>query len=199
MSASGSASAAAAINGASGGTVNLGSQPVSLTITPQTFNGDATHPALGIPQGALAFNGNKITVNNAGASPLGTGIYSLVQVAGGTINGTPNSTVSVTGAGLAPNSTASLSVSGGSLNLSVVTVSVPAINSVRLTNGNLIFSGTNGSANGNYVVLTSTNATLSLSLWKPIATNNFSATGTFSVTNVISGSQAFFTIEIPAP
>ena len=69
----------------SGATVTLNG-PLVLTLQPQSFNGDATHPALyisQISQGQLVLDGNAITVNNAGASPLGAGTYSLIHVASG--------------------------------------------------------------------------------------------------------------------
>ena len=102
---------------------------------------------------------------------------------------------------LVTNTTASLVVSGGSLNLVVAATFVPqpAVNSFALSGGNLIFGGTNGPANGTYYVLTSTNVALPLTNWRSIATNSFSATGTFSVTNVVGQGAGFFVIEVPAP
>lgn len=206
LSASGSGAGAgptaATIKGAASGgaTVTLVS-PIVLTFTPQTFNGDATHPALYVSQissGELNLSGNAITISNAAATALGAGTYSLIQVAaGGAINlGSPS--VTVTGSGLAPGTTASLSVSGGSVNLIVVTtvVPVPAINSVTLSGASLIFSGANGPDSGNYYVLSSTNLALPLTNWTVIATNAFSPTGTFSVTNVVGASPTFFVIEV---
>jgi autotransporter-associated beta strand protein len=199
LSASGTAAGGASINGASGGVVNMGSQLISLTFAPQTFNGDATHPALNITQGALTLNGNVVTVNNAGASPLGVGTYSLIQVAGGTLTGSAKLGGVVTGAGLAANTGASLSVAGGSLNLVVATVVVPGINSITFSGGKLIFSGTNGPDSGTYYVLTSTNLALPLSSWTSIATNTFSPTGTFSATNTVSTNPSFFVIKVHTP
>jgi autotransporter-associated beta strand protein len=188
-------STAATIKG--GATVNLESQPISLTFTPASAYGDTTHPALYISQGALTLSGNTIAVNNASATPLRTGTNTLIHVAAGTINGAPNSAVTVTGSGIGAGGTASLSVSGGNVNL-VVVVPVPVINSVRLSGGNLILSGTNnGSASSTYYVLTSTNVALPLSQWTSVATNAFNS-GTFSVTNAVGGSsRQFFIIEIP--
>jgi autotransporter-associated beta strand protein len=196
LSATGSATVAATINGQPGGVVNLGSQPISLTFTPQATNGDAGHQALNISQGALTLNGNRISVKNSGASALGTGTYTLINVPSGTINGSAT-LAGVSGAGLQAGTSASLSVSGGSLNLVVAVV--PAINSFTFSGGNLVFSGTNGPENGAYYVLTSTNLALPLSNWTSIATNTFSPTGAFSVTNAVSVSPSFFIIEIPAP
>jgi len=186
---------AATVKGGASGTVNVAS--LVLTFTPQTFSGDASHPALYVSQGALNLSGSGITVSNVAATPLGAGTYSLIQVAGGTIS-VASTNVTVTGAGLAAGAMASLSVSGGTLNLVVTSsvVPVPSINGVTLSGGNIILSGTNGPANANYVVLTSTNVTLPYTLWTPIATNKFSGTGTFSATNAANGSPRFFAIEV---
>jgi hypothetical protein len=54
-----------------------------------------------ISQGALTLSGNAITVNNASGTALGAGVYRLIQVTGGTLNGTPNLAPTVTGSGLA--------------------------------------------------------------------------------------------------
>ena len=195
---------AAAIKGsaAGGATVTLAS-PLALTFTPLSFAGDATHPALYIAQislGQLILSSSTITVNNAGASPLGAGTYSLIQVAaGGTISaGTPS--VTVTGHGLVAGATASISVSGGSVNLVVSTTpSVPAINNVMLSGADMVFSGTNGTASGPYYVLTSTNVALPLTQWKSISTNNFvGGAFSFTATNAVGGnSNQFFRIKIP--
>jgi hypothetical protein len=85
--------------------------------------------------------------------------------------------------------------------ISVVTPSapIPDINSVLKSGTNLVFSGTNGPANGTYYVLTSTNLTAPLIQWTILSTNTFSATGSFSVTNpiVAGGTPSFFVLEIP--
>lgn len=197
FSASGASGAAAIMKGASGGTVAVGSQPISLTFTPQTFSGDASHQALTLSQGALNLNGNVITVTNAGASALGAGTYTLIQVTGGTLTGTAT-LGGIFGTGLAANANASLTVTNGSLELVVASTVVPApvVNSIAVSGGKLVFSGTNGSAGGTYYILTSTNVALPLSKWTRAATNTFSATGTFSVTNTVSVSPGFFVIEI---
>ncbi|HEY4414156.1 MAG TPA: carbohydrate-binding protein [Verrucomicrobiae bacterium] len=73
----------------------------------------------------------------------------------------------------------------------------PVINQLVFTGGNLIFSGTNGSANGNYAVLTSTNLSLSAANWTPLATNHFDSNGFFAITNPVSSgqSQCYFYIR----
>ena len=110
---------AAAINGAAGGTVNLGSQLVSLTFTPTAFNGDTTHPSLYISQGTLSLNGTVFTVNNASGTPLGAGTYLLIQQANGSVTNSGCYLIPPTGNGLAGADTASIQVSGGNVNLVV--------------------------------------------------------------------------------
>jgi fibronectin-binding autotransporter adhesin len=185
---------AATINGGSSGTVTLGS--VVLTFTPQTYTGDATHPALYLSQGTLALTGTGITVNNAAATPLGAGTYSLIQSAGGSLS-VANTTVTVTGTGLAAGTAASLVSSGGSLNLVVTTTiePVPVITSTIVSGNNLIFSGTNGTGSGTYHVLSSTNLALPLTDWLTIATNTFNSDGSFSITNAIGTGPDFFLIS----
>lgn len=189
-------SSAATIVGSPGGTVNVG--PLVLGYTPQSFSGDATHPSLYCSAGSLNLSGSSLTVSNAAPTPLGAGTYSLVQVASQNLN-VASTNVTVTGTGLAAGASASLALSGGSLNLVVAStgVSTPVINSVTVSGNNLVFSGTNGPAGHNYVVLTSTNLALPLNQWTPVVTNNFSGTGTFTVTNGMGLNQQFFSIQVP--
>jgi len=114
----------AVINGPSGdGTINMGSQPISLTFTPTNPNGDSTHQSLYVAQGTLSLSGsNTVTViNNFTGTPLGAGTYILIQGNGsaGTVSGTPNTTPTVTGAGLASGASALLSVGSGNLIMTV--------------------------------------------------------------------------------
>ena len=70
--------------------------------------------------------------------------------------------------------------------LNVVSKPSPLITSFSLSGTNLLFSGTNGWANGNYELLISTNVTLALTNWTAIATNTFDSNGDFSLTNGIN-------------
>lgn len=176
--------AAAIINGASGGVVNLGAQPLSLVFTPASFTGDTAHPSLYIAQAALTLNGNTITVNNASATPLGAGIYTLVQVAGGTIVGLPNSTVTVTGSGLASGTAASISVSGGSVILTVL--DTPSFSnlapspSIAYGATSLTLTGTLSAAGPSYPAASETvSATIN---GRTVAGTVIDGTGDFSIT-----------------
>ena len=75
LNASGSA-AAATIKGAASGSVDLGTQPITL-------NFDGANPALTISQGTLSLGGQTITVNTA--SPLTNGTYNLIRVNSGNL------------------------------------------------------------------------------------------------------------------
>jgi autotransporter-associated beta strand protein len=129
LNVSGTASAPATIKG--GSSVDFGTRQVALTITPTAFNGDMEHPALVISQGALVLSGYGISVNNAGGTPLGTGIYSLINVGSSTISvGFASAPVTVTGSGLAADTIASLAVINGNLVLAVVTATTTTLNAL---------------------------------------------------------------------
>jgi autotransporter-associated beta strand protein len=142
-------STAATING--GGTVNLNTNSIILNFTPVSFSGDTTHPALLVTNASLTLNNNGITITNAAATPLGAGVYRLVQVgngSSGSISGTPNATpVVVSGSGIAAGMTAVISVSSGNLNLTVQNITT---NTLALT------SGSNPSTYGNSVTFSAT-------------------------------------------
>jgi hypothetical protein len=75
----------------------------------------------------------------------------------------------------------------------------PSINAASASGGNLIFSGTNGTAGGPYYVLATTNIALPISAWAVVSTNSFGPGGVFSVTNPINGGtpSQYFILEIP--
>jgi hypothetical protein len=85
------------------------------------------------------------------------------------------------------------------VSVTVLLPPTPAINAVSASAGNLIFSGTNGTAGLKFYVLSTTDLTLPLTNWTVVSTNTFGAGGLFSVTNTISSSprQLFFTVEVP--
>ena len=65
--------------------------------------------------------------------------------------------------------------------------------------GNLVMSGTGGTENGTYYVLTSTNLALPLDQWTRIATNQFDGSGHFSFTNGVPTNPpwAFYLLQVP--
>jgi len=111
---------AATIKADGGGTVSLGSVPITLAFAPTTFSGsDVTHPSVYVSQGTLSLGGNPITVNNVSGTPLDTGTYLIIQQVGGSIVHSAGSPVTVTGSGLLPGRIAEIQFSGGSMNMVV--------------------------------------------------------------------------------
>ena len=96
-------------------------------------------------------------------------------------------------AGLAWN-TSALNQSG---TLSVVAVTSPVIGSVKVSNGNLVVSGTGGPEGMPYDVQVTTN--LLSPQWTSLATNQFDAGGNFIFTNAVNpGSpQSYYRLQMP--
>jgi len=101
-----------------GTTIDLGTRPVALGYTPDSFTGDANDPALYVSSGSLSLSGPVSVANNSG-TPLGDGTYVLISQASGSITGTPTLSGTVGGAGIAAGKSAVIQVSGGNLELLV--------------------------------------------------------------------------------
>jgi autotransporter-associated beta strand protein len=78
-------------------------------------------------------------------------------------------------------------------------IAQPVISSTTVSGGNLIFSGTGGTANAGYSVLTTTNLVTPLANWTLLSIGSFDGSGAFSVTNAISSgtAQNFYRIRTP--
>lgn len=76
-------------------------------------------------------------------------------------------------------------------------VSLPSITSFSFNGTTLTIQGTNGTANGPFVLLSSTNAALPVSQWKALLTNSFDAGGNFNLTTNLgtTSSQQYFIIS----
>src|SRR3989441_697640 len=100
------------------------------------------------------------------------------------------------GGGLAWNTS---QLNSGVISVVAAAQSQPVINSTVVSGGNLIFSGTNGTAGGTYYVLTSTNVSGPLSSWTSLSTNTFGPGGVFSVTNAINPAtpKRFYVLKLP--
>jgi hypothetical protein len=74
----------------------------------------------------------------------------------------------------------------------------PSITGIHLAGTNLIISGINGSTVYQTVLLSSTNVSLPLASWIPVATNTF-ASATFSITNTVDphARQNYYTLRVP--
>jgi autotransporter-associated beta strand protein len=128
--------------------------------------------------GTIAYGGVLNLVNISG-SPLAVGDSFQIFDASSLVGSFTSITPPAPGYGLAWDTS---QLDSGVLNV----VAAPIINSVAASAGNLIFSGTNGTANATYYVLTTTNLTTPLANWLTIATNSYDANGNFSVTNAIN-------------
>ena len=73
----------------------------------------------------------------------------------------------------------------------------PVFGALNLSGSDLIFSGSNGTANAFYYVLTSTNIALPASNWTRLLTNQFDGNGNFLFTNPASLPQNFYLLQLP--
>ena len=87
----------------------------------------------------------------------------------------------------------------GQVNLIVALPASPQFGNISLIDGNFVLTGTGGSANGTYFVLTSTNLALPLSNWTRLFTNEFDGDGNFNFTNVPdpNAPQVFYLLQLP--
>jgi autotransporter-associated beta strand protein len=90
-------------------------------------------------------------------------------------------------------------LTNGIIQIVSVPTAPPVFNSVLLQNGNLILSGSGGTALGSYRVYATTNLTLPLANWTPIATNSFDSSGNFIFTNAVDPAKPalFFNLSNP--
>jgi hypothetical protein len=143
--------------------------------------------------GSITYGGTLNLVNISGA-PYAVGnsfqIFSAASYTAGSYAITP----ATPGTGLAWD-TSQLNI--GFLNV-VSGPTQPVIGSTKASGGNLIFSGSGGTANGAYYVLTSTNLATPLTNWMVLSTNQFDASGNFSTTNPISPTvpKQFYLIKL---
>ncbi len=86
----------------------------------------------------------------------------------------------------------------GLVQLIVASPTPPGFSSIVASGGNLILSGSNGKPFANYVELTSTNLDLPVASWTPLLTNQFDASGDFSITNPIDPAslQSFYLLKL---
>jgi hypothetical protein len=75
----------------------------------------------------------------------------------------------------------------------------PVLSGVSLTGTNLIFTGTNGTAGANYLVLTTTNLQQPSTNWTILSTNQFGPGGAVNFTNPLdpARSQLFYRLRLP--
>jgi hypothetical protein len=75
----------------------------------------------------------------------------------------------------------------------------PSITGIQISGGNLVVTGTNGTAGANYLVLTTTNLALPVASWSTIATQQFQNGGAVNFTNPLNPNspQTFFRLRLP--
>jgi len=145
-----------------------------------------------VRSGAGITCGGTLNLVNISGAPLADGnsfkVFSAASYAGSFASLTP----ATPGSGLVWGTS---QLNAGVIN--VVAAPQPVINSVKISEGNLIFSGTNGLASGTFYVLTATNLTTPATNWVTLSTNSFNANGSFNVTNVINpgAPQRFYCIK----
>ena len=140
-----------------------------------------------IVDGNLNLGGTLNVTNLAGFGP---GTYMLITY-GGLLNG--SLTIGSTPPGY------SYVVDTGTLGqVNLVVVTPPAFQNIKLDNGDVVMSGT-GPTSRTFYLLESTDLTLPLNLWTPVATNAFDATGHFSITNPLDsgGPKIFYQLLLP--
>ena len=174
------------------GTINASNSVTLNGTTTLKLNGSGVNDQIQAGAG-ITFGGTLILTNISG-TPLANGnsfqIFNAASYTAGSYTITP----STPGAGLAWD-TSQLNTFG-IINV-VAAASQPVIGGTKVSGGNLIFSGTGGTANGNYWVLTATNLATPFGSWPTQATYTYDATGAFSVTNAISPgtAQRFYRIK----
>jgi autotransporter-associated beta strand protein len=188
----------------SGGSLVPGNPSGTLTITNaltlgggsttylQVQHSPLTNTVVKVAGGGTINEGGTLNVTNANATVFGAGdaflLFNAVHYSGAFTNF------------ILPPLTAGLewntSALGASGTLSVVAVSSPIIGTVSFSGGNLVVSGTGGTANWPFYVLAATN--LASPVWVPVLTNQFDATGNFSVTNPVdpSSQQSFYKLQL---
>jgi autotransporter-associated beta strand protein len=169
------------------GTIAASSSVTLNGTTVIKLNGSGTNDL--VQAGANITYGGTLNLVNISGSPLAVGnsfqVFSAAIYTGSFASITPPTP----GAGLAWDTT---QLSSGVIKVALAPAQ-PVIGSTKVSSGNLIFSGTGGTANGNYWVLTATNLTIPFGSWPTQATYTYDATGAFSVTNAISpGTPARF-------
>ncbi len=167
------------------GTLNVSGNATLNGNTVMKLNGASND---GLSAGGTLTYGGTLTLTNISA-PLAAG-NSFTLFGASAYTGSFAPIVPATpGPGLAWN-TNNLTVNGS---ISVVSAAAPAphFTKIGITGTTLTIQGTNGTSNGQYVLLQSTNLALPLNLWSPALTNSFDSNGNFNLsTNIVSPNNA---------
>lgn len=103
------------------------------------------------------------------------------------------------GSGLTWN-TSGLTVDG-TIRVAAAVTPVPRFSSMSLAGSTLSFSGTNGTPNHDYHVITSSNVLSPLSNWSAVLTNQFDGSGNFNFTQPVTPAtpNLFYQLRVPLP
>ncbi|MEI6606292.1 MAG: glycine-rich domain-containing protein [Verrucomicrobiota bacterium] len=164
---------AATIKGGASGTVSLGSRPITLSY-------DGSHPALYVSQGTLSLSGNAFTVNGA---PLANGSYTIASQASGNITSS-GTYPAATGTAIGSGKTATITVSGGNVNLTV---------STNFVFDHFAISGMGSSQTAGTAI---TGITITAQDASNATATGFTGTVTFGGTAGITGTSASFTAGV---
>lgn len=131
-------------------------------------------------------NNGVVTVNNLGPALVAGNKFTLFSqpVSGGGL-------LSISGSGAVWSN--NLATDGSIIVLSA-TVPHPVIRTINISGGNVVVSGTNGTASGTCYLLSSTNLATPLANWVRVSTNSFDSNGNFNITNAAGGAPRNFYI-----
>ena len=185
----------------------FGANPITLDASTLTINNSLTLPASTTVNFALGTNNAEIVttgnlslnsmLNLTAGDGFGPGTYTLFTY-GGNLSGS-----AALGSKPAGYDYTIDTNTHGQVQLVVQSptpISSPDFDTVTVINGtNLVMSGSGGVTSGTFYVLASTNLSLPLNQWTPIATNQFSDTGHFVFTNSLGSDppQMFYSLELP--
>ncbi len=175
------------------GTISATNAVVLNGTTTLKLNGSGVNDQ--VQAGTSVTYGGTLNLVNVSGTPLANGNSFQVFNAPSYLGSFASITPATPGPGLAWD-TSQLNTFGF---INVVTgSSAPVISSTKVSGGNLIFSGTGGTPNGVYNVLTSTNIATPFASWTISSTNNFDGSGAFSVTNAIAPGtpQRFYLLKL---
>ncbi len=137
------------------------------------------------------------TLNISAGDGFGAGTYTLFSYSGSR-SGNPVLGTTPTGY---TGYTYSITNPPGQVQLLVQAPAPPSspasFDNIRVSGNDLVMSGTNGTISGTFYVLASTNITLPLNQWAPVATNLFDANGHFIFTNTFNpnNQQMFYLLK----
>jgi autotransporter-associated beta strand protein len=176
------------------GTISATDAIVLNGTTTIKLNGSGANDAVQSFGAGITYGGTLNLVNISG-SPLAIGNSFQIASATSYTGSFASITPATPGAGLAWD-LSQLNI--GFINVVASGGSGPVIGSTTVSGSNLIFSGTGGSPNTGFYVLSTTNITTAVTNWSVISTNSFDNTGAFNLTNAVSPGvpKRFFMLKL---